>query len=82
MIASKGFAFLNRNGRFVSITEATGHTGKKVFVSEVESIHQASVFPCSDLKRIFIKPSNTANAELEALTAIGVTVSRIVTVGT
>ena len=81
MTESKGFAFLNARGMFVSISESEGHTGRKIFVTEVADVSRASVHASKDLSSCFKNLAPRHALELETLVAVPVTVQRVVTVG-
>lgn len=79
-ITRKGFAFLNQVGKFVNIGETTGHTGKKIFVSEVE-MDCATILPAPDILHFYKNASSFEKRELMKLTPVPATETRSITIG-
>lgn len=76
----KGFAFLNQFGKFVNIGETTGHTGKRIFISEVE-MDYASIFPTPDILHFYKNASSSEKRDLMGLTPVPATETRSIVIG-
>lgn len=79
-ITRKGFAFLNQAGKFVNIGETTGHTGKKIFVSEVE-MDCATILPSPEVLHFYKNVSSFEKSELMKLTPVPATETRSIVIG-